>query len=290
MSKKITIPSSLISIFLASLVAIGINQGGVSISGISLIYFCCALIFVAQWLVFIPSYIFQTEHYFDLTGSLTYISVTLLAILFTIDITLRDILLALLVWIWAFRLGSFLFVRVKKAGSDGRFDLMKKDFWWFLMTWTIQGLWVFLTLAMALAAITSELKLPIDIFAIVGTLIWIIGFSIEVIADQQKTDFKDNPANENSFITEGLWSWSRHPNYFGEMVLWIGISVIAFPVLEGWQLVALISPIFVIFLLTKISGINLLEARGLKKWKDDPTYSDYLNRTSILIPFPPKKD
>ena len=230
MSKKITIPSSLISIFLASLVSMGINQGSVSISGISLIYFCCVLIFVAQWLVFIPSYIFQTEHYFDLTGSLTYISVTLLAILFTVDITLRDILLALLVWIWAFRLGSFLFVRVKKAGSDGRFDLMKKDFWWFLMTWTIQGLWVFLTLAMALAAITSELKLPIDIFAIIGTLIWIIGFSIEVIADQQKTDFKDNPANENSFITEGLWSWSRHPNYFGEMVLWIGISVIALPV------------------------------------------------------------
>ena len=97
----------------------------------------------------------------------------------------------------------FLFIRVKKAGSDGRFDLMKKDFWWFLMTWTIQGLWVFLTLAMALAAITSELKLPIDIFAVVGVLIWIIGFSIEVIADQQKTDFKDNPANENSFITEG---------------------------------------------------------------------------------------
>ncbi|MFL2747265.1 MAG: DUF1295 domain-containing protein [Gammaproteobacteria bacterium] len=290
MSKKITIPSSLISIFLASLVAMGINQGGVSISGVSLIYFCCALIFVAQWLVFIPSYIFQTEHYFDLTGSLTYISVTLLAILFTIDITLRDILLALLVWIWAFRLGSFLFVRVKKAGSDGRFDLMKKDFWWFLMTWTIQGLWVFLTLAMALAAITSELKLPIDIFAVIGVLIWIIGFSIEVIADQQKTDFKDNPANENSFITEGLWSWSRHPNYFGEMVLWIGISVIALPVLVGWQLVALISPIFIIFLLTRISGINLLEARGLKKWKDDPAYLDYLNRTSILIPFPPKKD
>ena len=290
MSKKITIPSSLISIFLASLVAMGINQGGVSISGVSLIYFCCALIFVAQWLVFIPSYIFQTEHYFDLTGSLTYISVTLLAILFTIDITLRDILLALLVWIWAFRLGSFLFVRVKKAGSDGRFDLMKKDFWWFLMTWTIQGLWVFLTLAMALAAITSELKLPIDIFAVIGVLIWIIGFSIEVIADQQKTDFKDNPANENSFITEGLWSWSRHPNYFGEMVLWIGISVIALPVLVGWQLVALISPIFIIFLLTRISGINLLEARGLKKWKDDPAYLDYLNRTSILIPFTPKKN
>ena len=164
MSKKITIPSIFISILLASLIALGINQGGIYISGISLIYLCCFMIFLAQWLVFIPSYVFVTEHYFDLTGSLTYISVTLLAILFTVDITLRDILLTLLVWIWAFRLGSFLFIRVKKAGSDGRFDQMKKDFWWFLMTWTIQGLWVFLTLAMALAAITSELKISIDIF------------------------------------------------------------------------------------------------------------------------------
>ena len=290
MSKKITIPSIFVSILLAGLVAIGIDQGSVNISGISLIYFCCAFIFLAQWLVFIPSYIFETEHYFDLTGSLTYVSVTLLAILFTVDISLRDILLALFVWIWAFRLGSFLFIRVKKAGSDGRFDLMKKDFWWFLMTWTIQGLWVFLTLAMALAAITSDTKMAIDIFAIVGTLIWIIGFSIEVIADQQKTNFKDDPANKDNFITVGLWSWSRHPNYFGEMVLWIGIAVIAFPVLIGWQLVALISPIFVIFLLTKISGITMLESRGYKKWKDDPAYIDYLEKTSVLVPFPPKKN
>ena len=290
MSKKITIPSIFISILLAGLVAIGIDQGSVNISGISLIYFCCAFIFLAQWLVFIPSYIFETEHYFDLTGSLTYVSVTLLAILFTVYISLRDILLALFVWIWAFRLGSFLFVRVKKAGSDGRFDLMKKDFWWFLMTWTIQGLWVFLTLAMALAAITSESKMAIDIFAVVGTLIWIFGFSIEVVADQQKTNFKDDPANKDSFITVGLWSWSRHPNYFGEMVLWIGIAVIAFPVLIGWQLVALISPIFVIFLLTKISGITMLESRGYKKWKDDPAYIDYLEKTSVLVPFPPKKN
>ena len=290
MSKKVTIPSIFISILLAGLVAIGIDQGSVNISGISLIYFCCAFIFLAQWLVFIPSYIFETEHYFDLTGSLTYVSVTLLAILFTVDISLRDILLALFVWIWAFRLGSFLFIRVKKAGSDGRFDLMKKDFWWFLMTWTIQGLWVFLTLAMALAAITSKSKMAIDIFAVVGTLIWIFGFSIEVVADQQKTNFKDDPDNKDKFITVGLWSWSRHPNYFGEMVLWIGIAVIAFPVLIGWQLVALISPIFVIFLLTRISGITMLESRGYKKWKDDPAYIDYLERTSVLVPFPPKKN
>ena len=235
-------------------------------------------------MVFIPSYIFETEHYFDLTGSLTYVSVTLLAILFTVDISLRDILLALFVWIWAFRLGSFLFIRVKKAGSDGRFDLMKKDFWWFLMTWTIQGLWVFLTLAMALAAITSESKMAIDIFAVIGTLIWIFGFSIEVVADQQKTNFKDDPANKDSFITSGLWSVSRHPNYFGEIVLWIGVAIIAYPTLYGWQHVSLISPIFVYLLLTRVSGVTLLEEHAEKKWGKDKKYISYKENTPELFP------
>ena len=289
MSPKITIPSSIISVLIGALVAFGINQGSVAISGLSLIYVCFFMIFTIQWLIFIPSYIYQTEHYFDLTGSLTYLSVSLFAILFTIDVSLRDILLTVLIWIWASRLGSFLFFRIKRDGKDGRFDIMKTNFWWFLMTWTIQGLWVFLTMAMALAAITSENKAAIDIFAIIGSLVWLVGFSIEVISDQQKTNFKSDPTNKDLFITKGLWSWSRHPNYFGEITLWIGIAVIAAPVLSGWQLVAYISPIFIIFLLTKVSGINLLEARGMKKWSNNSEYMDYIKKTSILIPFPPKK-
>ena len=289
MSPKITIPSSIISVLIGALVAFGINQGSVAISGLSLIYVCFFMIFTIQWLIFIPSYIYQTEHYFDLTGSLTYLSVSLFAILFTIDVSLRDILLTVLIWIWASRLGSFLFFRIKRDGKDGRFDIMKTNFWWFLMTWTIQGLWVFLTMAMALAAITSENKAAIDIFAIIGSLVWLVGFSIEVISDQQKTNFKSDPTNKDLFITKGLWSWSRHPNYFGEITLWIGIAVVAAPVLSGWQLVAYISPIFIIFLLTKVSGINLLEARGMKKWSNNSEYMDYIEKTSILIPLPPKK-
>ena len=289
MSPKITIPSSIISVLIGALVAFGINQGSVAISGLSLIYVCFFMIFTIQWLIFIPSYVYQTEHYFDLTGSLTYLSVSLFAILFTIDVSLRDILLTVLIWIWASRLGSFLFFRIKRDGKDGRFDIMKTNFWWFLMTWTIQGLWVFLTMAMALAAITSENKAAIDIFAIIGSLVWLVGFSIEVISDQQKTNFKSDPTNKDLFITKGLWSWSRHPNYFGEITLWIGIAVIAAPVLSGWQLVAYISPIFIIFLLTKVSGINLLEARGMKKWSNNSEYMDYIEKTSILIPLPPKK-
>ncbi len=289
MSPKITIPSSIISVLIGALVAFGINQGSVAISGLSLIYVCFFMIFTIQWLIFIPSYVYQTEHYFDLTGSLTYLSVSLFAILFTIDVSLRDILLTVLIWIWASRLGSFLFFRIKRDGKDGRFDIMKTNFWWFLMTWTIQGLWVFLTMAMALAAITSENKAAIDILAIIGSLVWLLGFSIEVISDQQKTNFKSDLTNKDLFITKGLWSWSRHPNYFGEITLWIGIAVIAAPVLSGWQLVAYISPLFIIFLLTKVSGINLLEARGMKKWSNNSEYMDYIEKTSILIPFPPKK-
>jgi steroid 5-alpha reductase family enzyme len=112
---------------------------------------------------------------------------------------------------------------------------------------------------------------------------------MEVVADQQKSNFKLNPNNRDSFITSGLWSWSRHPNYFGEITLWIGIAIIAAPTISGWQSVAYISPVFIIFLLTRVSGVNLLEARGLKRWSGNSEYMAYLERTSVLIPLPPKK-
>ena len=147
---------------------------------------------------------------------------------------------------------------------------------------------VFLSLASGLAAMTSQNKIEADTFLLVGTLIWILGFSIEVIADNQKSKFRSNPDNKDKFITTGIWSWSRHPNYFGEILLWIGITVIAFPVLQGWQFITLISPIFIIILLTQISGVRLLELRGKKKWGDNEEYKNYIKNTSVLIPLPPK--
>ena len=147
---------------------------------------------------------------------------------------------------------------------------------------------VFLSLASGLAAMTSQNKIEADTFLLVGTLIWILGFSIEVIADNQKSKFRSNPDNKDKFITTGIWSWSRHPNYFGEILLWIGITVIAFPVLQGWQFITLISPIFIIILLTQISGVRLLELRGKKKWGDNEEYKNYIRNTSVLIPLPPK--
>jgi steroid 5-alpha reductase family enzyme len=135
---------------------------------------------------------------------------------------------------------------------------------------------------------TSQDKIEADIFLVIGTLIWILGFSLEVIADNQKSKFRSNPENKDKFISIGIWSWSRHPNYFGEILLWIGITIIALPVLKGWQFVTLISPLFIIILLTQISGVRLLELRGKKKWGNDEEYKSYIKNTSVLIPLPPK--
>ena len=288
MQNKITVPVSIIVIFLSSLIALAGSQESISISNIPLFGLVVILIFIIQWFVFIPSFINRTEHFFDLTGSLTFISTVLFTLMVIPEIYLRDVVIALLVIIWAVRLGSFLFLRVRKDGGDGRFDIMKTKFWWFLMTWNIQGMWVFLSLAAGLAAMTSNQKLEADIFLLIGLVIWIIGFAIEVIADNQKSKFRSNSENKDKFISTGIWSWSRHPNYFGEILLWIGITIIALPVLQGWQFITLISPIFIIFLLTQVSGVRLLELRGKKKWGDNEEYQRYVQSTSVLIPLPPK--
>ena len=288
MKKRVTIPSTILSIFIGVLIAMAGSDGSETYNGISLFIICASVSFVLHWIIFIPSFAFQTEHYFDLTGSISYLSAVALAFYLNPSVDPRDLLIGLLIVVWAVRLGSFLFMRVKQDGKDDRFTIMKTQFHWFLMTWTLGGLWVFLTMAAGLAAITSDTTQPFGLMAYLGLALWIFGFSIEVIADRQKRVFKKNQQKEKEFITSGLWAWSRHPNYFGEITLWIGLTLIALPVLSGWQLVTLISPVFVYILLTKISGIPLLENRGMKKWGSDPEYIDYVNRTPALILKKPK--
>jgi steroid 5-alpha reductase family enzyme len=273
-----------ILILIGFLIALAGSQGGASISGIPLFALSVGLAFLVQWVAFIPAYLLQTEKFFDLTGSITYISVIIIAVLFSAGADARSLLLAALVVIWAVRLGSFLFGRIKKAGKDDRFDELKPSLIRFLNVWTIQGLWVTFTMAAALVAITTTNRKDFDGFAIVGLLIWVFGFAIEVIADSQKSRFSANPNNKGRFIQTGLWSRSRHPNYFGEIILWVGVAVIAFPVLQGWQWIALISPVFVTLLLTRVSGIPLLEKKADKKWGGQADYEAYKERTPVLIP------
>jgi steroid 5-alpha reductase family enzyme len=271
-------------ILIGVLVALAGSQGGVLIFGVPLFALSVGLVFLIQWLAFIPAYFLQTEKFFDLTGSITYISVITIVVIFSKGADGRSILLSALVVIWAIRLGTFLFGRIKKAGKDDRFDEIKPSFIRFLNVWTIQGLWVTFTMAAALVAITTTTRKELDLFAILGFLIWIFGFAIEVMADSQKSRFSANPDNKGKFIQTGLWSRSRHPNYFGEIMIWIGVAVIASPVFQGWQWIALISPVFVTFLLTRVSGVPLLENKADKKWGGQEDYESYKKRTPVLIP------
>ncbi len=263
------------------------GDGGAQRGSLSVFAWCVLFAFVLNWIVFIPAYIFQTEHYFDATGTLTYLSLVGIGLSASGGGHWRAWLLAFLVSMWAIRLGTFLFARVKRAGSDGRFDKLKPNFARYLMVWSLQALWVSLTLAAALAAITSNGAGPIGWFTVIGVILFVAGFVIEVEADEQKSVFRSREENADQFIRTGLWAWSQHPNYFGEILLWFGIALIAWPALHGWQYVTLISPIFVYVLLVHISGIPLLDPRARRQWGDDADYQTYINNTPKLIPRPP---
>ena len=280
-----TIIGILTILLISAIVAFAGSQGSVAISTIPLFAICASVGFILHWAVFIPSYLLQTEHYFDLTGALSYISTITLAAYLHPLLDLRGLIICVLISIWAVRLGSFLFMRIKRAGQDRRFIESKTRFWQFLYIWTMGGAWVFITMAAGLAAITSMTQRPLGIFAIAGVFLWLVGFSIEVVADRQKTKFRQLPENADHFISSGLWAYSRHPNYFGEILLWLGITVIALPTLVGWQYVTLISPIFVALLLIKVSGVRLLEADAKDRWGSDPNYQYYVNNTPVLVPF-----
>lgn len=267
----------------------GSQSGYTTASGIPIFGLCVGLAFIIQWLVFIHAYLKKTEKYFDLTGGITYLTLTWVAVLLVPEVDARALLLAGLVSIWAVRLSIFLFRRVRAAGEDRRFREIKTSFSRFLLTWTLQGLWVSLTLAAALAAITSITRVDLDIFALLGFLLWVIGFGIEAQADRQKSAFRQDPENAGKFIRTGLWAWSRHPNYFGEILLWLGAAVIAFPALQGWQLLTLISPVFVLLLLTRVSGVPMLEKRADEKWGGQAEYEQYKASTPVLFPRPPAK-
>ncbi len=286
--------TTLIAIAIVVLIAAGLawagSQGGLKAAGLPVFAISIALAFLIQWLAFIPAFLFQTEKFFDLTGSLTYISVTLIALLLSGGNDARSLLLAGMVVVWAARLGSFLFTRIHKSGKDSRFDAIKPSFGRFLQTRTMQALWVSFTLAAALAAITAQIKVSLDGFAVIGLLVWAFGLGMEALADHQKNVFRRDPKNKDAFIQSGLWSWSRHPNYFGEITLWVGVALVAFPVLYGWQLLTLVSPLFVAFLLMKVSGIPLLEKRAEEKWGANVDYRAYKSRTSFLFPLPPRKE
>jgi steroid 5-alpha reductase family enzyme len=241
------------------------------------------LIFSIQWLAFIPAYLWQTERYYDLLGSATYIAVTSVAVVLSGAFDTRSLLLALFIVVWAARLGSFLFLRIMQDGSDSRFDKIKPSPLLFFRTWSLQGLWVTVTAGAALAAITSGAAAKLQWWDGFAIGLWLLGFGIEATADRQKRQFRRQHGSAR-FITTGLWAYSRHPNYFGEIMLWGAVALLAAPQLQGWQYFTLVSPLFVYLLLARVSGVVLLEHKSDRCWGDDPDYLEYKARTPVLVP------
>lgn len=247
------------------------------------------LAFGIQWIAFVPAYLKQTEHFYDLVGGSSFVLVTAYCLILGPFIDLRSGILFTMVLLWGGRLSTFLFLRVRKAGEDGRFKDIKRSFVRFLFAWTAQGLWITFTLAPVIVALLQPTG-GIDISLIAGTAIWVFGYGFEVAADLQKSRFKKDPANAGEFIRHGLWSRSRHPNYFGEITLWVGIAIIALPTLSGWQFLALASPLFTFLLLNYVSGVPMLEKRADEKWGHLEQYQAYKKSTPVLFPRIRRKD
>ena len=280
-------------ILTAYLVAIAASVDGAIFSGLPVILLCAVVSFATHWIIAVPSLITSSEKYFDFTGmvaTLLLVLTSMFALLSSgAEASIRSIFVATFVSVWTLRLGIFLYKRIVKAGEDRRFRDIKKSLPKFLMTWTLSALWVFLTTVNAITLITLNPLEPIGVFFVFGALLWLLGFGFEVIADRQKQHYSEQSENKGSFITQGLWSISRHPNYFGEIILWTGIAIISLPFLSGWQFVTLVSPVFVFLLLTRISGLPFLEEKAEKKWGENKDYIEYKKRTPILVPFFGKK-
>ena len=271
------------------LICIGlINVAGqnieIEIRGMNAFTFILIIAVLLQVIFFLPSFLLKTEKYYDLVGSLTYITTISLAYFSVENKTMIDSIIYFYVMVWASRLGIYLFRRVRNDGKDVRFEKAKTHFFWFLQYWMGQALWVSLTARAAIIAILSPEEDTLPVLAMVGMALWLSGFAIESISDYQKRVFRKENNPSESFIHTGLWARSRHPNYFGEITLWTGIAVIALNTLTGIEYVTLISPIFVYILLTRMSGVNLLERIADERYGHLEEYQRYKRNTPVLVP------
>jgi len=239
----------------------------------------------ANLLMFIPAYRFQTDKLTDISYAVTFVVLALYG-LATAGFSLPNIILAAMIGVWAVRLGGFLLVRVSKTGRDRRFDERRKNPRRFLAFWLLQGLTVWVVSLPSIMFFAQEID-RVSNFAYIGLAVWALGFAIEVAADRQKYHFKRDPANAGKWIAGGLWKYSRHPNYFGEMALWVGVYIYAlFGLPVGAAIAGALGPVFLILLIRFVSGVPILEKQAEARWGADPAYQSYKRATNLLIPFP----
>ncbi|CAG2120006.1 unnamed protein product, partial [Medioppia subpectinata] len=231
----------------------------------------------------------------DLSGTTNFLVLALLVLTSNETYFTRQIVVTALTTIWSLRLGTFLTIRVLIRHSDNRFDRIRDKFWPFLYFWCFQMVWVFAVSLPVTLTNASVADCPLNSLDLIGWTLWAVGFAIETVADHQKFAHNMLPVDSRPpFLATGLWSVSRHPNYFGEIILWTGIfitscnvySIAANDMAFGYYLSA-VSPVLTFLLLSFVSGIPLAEKKSDKRCAKLTKYKDYKRTTSPLIPFPP---
>ncbi len=232
---------------------------------------------------------FKTDRVTDFSYSLSFILLTLAVLLVEEAFSWPQILVASFIVVWAVRLGSYLFIRILKIGKDDRFDDKREDFIKFLGFWVLQAVAVWAIMLPAVVFLSLDAKPPFTWVSAIGIALWATGLIIETVSDQQKYTFKNNPDNRGRFISTGLWKFSRHPNYFGEFLLWWGVFLIIAPALSGVLYITIVGPVSLTLLLLFVSGVPLLEKSADSKYGDSEEYREYKRRTSLFVLRPPKK-
>jgi len=237
--------------------------------------------------VFIVALFLKDNSIIDIFWGLGFILITLVTLWLNPYIFTRKIILNIFILIWGLRLSLYIFNRNKGKGEDFRYKNWRNTWKYFvirsyLQVFILQGSIMFIV-ALPIVFVNSAEPAEISILDIIGIIIFCIGFIFETIGDQQLTHFKKNPDNKGKIITSGLWKYTRHPNYFGEALLWWGIAMMALSYPGSWFI--LLSPLTITFLLRYISGVPMLE----EKYKGREDFEAYKQKTSIFFPWFPKR-
>lgn len=243
---------------------------------------------IQQFLFFIIAAYFKFDKVTDFAGATNFFVISITTLSFGASFNTRQLLISFGCCLWSIRLTGYLLMRILKIKKDERFDNLNRGFTLqFALFWVIQALWVMIV-SSPIILVNSEccINLELNSQDVIGISFWLIGFVIESVSDYQKFNFKNNDNNLNKFCNVGLWSISRHPNYFGEIILWWGIFISSCRIFSPIMYISILSPITITILLLFVSGVNLLENSSDNKYGNLIEYIEYKKSVSVLIPFP----
>jgi len=258
------------------------------------------LALLVNLIFYIPAFSLKSDKFTDITYSLTFIFLTSVAILLSQNFSIENIILAVMIFVWAFRLGLFLFVRILKMKTDKRFDDVRDNFFRFGYFWLIQAFtaWVLLIPTFVffnigreggnLSILLEGIEYKTIFLMISGFVIWLAGLIIESLSDYQKQTYINNRKKDNlprHWVDIGLWKYVRHPNYLGEVLIWIGIFIFTlskFNIL--FSIIGLVSPIFIYTLIRFFTGVPQLTENSQKYFGENPDFIEYKKKTGLIFP------